>query len=149
MPTRRKLMTWGERSINALWIGIIPNGKTIGRYLGKFNELTKRQKHHTTFLVLASLSKKLFHSWKDLQADRNVILLISSFDNPKLIEDILDARKLTSSDANYTGIYILAIPPPLGGGRIFVQIEKQGRIWRRTWKKERKRGKKKKKRKEW
>ena len=27
-----------------------------------------------------------------------------------------------------TGIYILAIPPPLGGGAIFVQIEKQGRI---------------------
>ena len=36
-------------------------------------------------------------------------------------------------------------PPPPWGGGIFVQIEKQGRIWRRTRKKERKRGEKKKK----
>ena len=34
----------------------------------------------------------------------------------------------------------MVISPPLRGG-IFVQIEKQGRIWRRTsWKKEGKRG---------
>ena len=32
------------------------------------------------------------------------------------------------------GIYILAISPSPRGGDFFVQIEKQGRIWRRTWK---------------
>ena len=37
----------------------------------------------------------------------------------------------------HQGIYILAIPPPEGGGRrFFPPIEKQGRIWRRTKKTE-------------
>ena len=56
--------------------------------------------------------------------------------------------KILESCHLYThpGIYILDIPPPRpGGGGIFVQFEKQGRIWRRTWKKERKRGKRRKK----
>ena len=46
------------------------------------------------------------------------------------------------SKSNLLQGYIFRPFPPRGGG-IFVPIEKQGRIWRRTWKKEGKRGKRK------
>ena len=63
--------------------------------------------------------------------------LVEKWDRPSLFEMLKMISSLSQSSTNNSrDIYSGNSPSPPGGKKFFVQIEKQGRIWRGTWEKE-------------